>query len=447
MAKIVIIGLGAAGFAALMAAKKTDRRAEIVVIDDKTYDLMHPCGLPYAVEGVIDSFDKLKHQLNLAKMKVGHIRPFRAKRIDPARGNVTAVNESTGEELAVDYDSLIIATGARTFIPPVPGLADFIGRGVFTVSTPEDAAGLRDVARIGGRAVCIGAGAIGLETAVALRRCGMEVTVAEMLPGVMPRALDADIASVLQAHLESLGIKVMCGAKVDEICGTDKVEKVVIDGEEQDAGIVVAAAGVRANTEIAATAGAETGNVGIVVDENMKTTVDGIYAAGDCVQTRALIDGKPFTLQLSTTAWAQATIAGTCAAGGDAKYPGVTGAFVSRVGELDVAAVGYTLAFAKTLGYEPVFGKIKDMTLYDWYPGGTEITIKVVADKKTGRVLGAQAVGASGAASRVNVVSTAIAAGMTLEQMSRLELAYCPAVSQAYDPLIKAVDFAIRKKR
>lgn len=447
MGRIVIVGLGAAGFSAVMAAKKTDRKAEITVVDEKSYDLMHPCGLPFAIEGVIDTFDKLKHALSLEKMKVEHVKPFRVTGVDADAGSLKARSESGGEEIDIGYDRLIIATGARPSIPPVPGLADFAGRGVFTVSTPDDACAIRDAATCGGTALCIGAGAIGLETAVALKRCGMDVIVAELLPSVMPRALDPDMASVVQSYLEEEGMDVRCGAGVEEVRGDGAVREAVTGGETIETGLVVAAAGVRANTDVARAAGADIGETGIVVDNRMKTTVEGIYAAGDCAQTRSVIDGEPFTLQLSTTAWAQASVAGVNAAGGEARYPGVAGAFISKVGRLEVAAVGYTSEYAKTLGYETVFGKIRDNTLYDWYPGGTEITVKVIADKKSGRVLGAQAVGESGAAARVNVASTAIAAGMDLDGMSRLELAYCPAVSQAYDPLIKAVDFALRKKR
>ena len=236
-----------------------------------------------------------------------------------------------------------------------------------------------------------------------------------------------------------------CGARIEAAHGTEKLESVTINGERLPCDILVAAAGVRANTDLARDAGIQVGNVGIVVDEFMRTSDPHIYAAGDCVQTLSAIDGRPFTLQLATTAYRQGTIAGINAAGGGAAYPGVTGAFVSRIGDMDAAAVGYTAAFAAAAGYDVVFGKIKDTTLYEWYPGGTPITVKVVADKTTGRVLGAQAVGRAGAAARVNVISTAIRAKMTLDQIADLEFAYCPAVSQAYDPLAKAADLALRK--
>lgn len=445
MARIVIVGLGAGGFAAILAARRTDRAVEITVIDDKPYDLMHPCGLPYAVEGVIEDFEKLRHDLHLDRMRVDVLRPFRAERIDTTAGTVDARSD-TGETRTVSYDTLILATGARPFIPPVPGLETLIGKSAFTVASPEDAEALHGAAKPGMRAVCLGAGAIGLETAVALRRLGLDVTVVEMLSHVFPRALDPDIADLVREHLESLGIRVLCGVKLEAVTGDDRLESVRVGAEDMPADLLVIAAGVRANAEIAAAAGIDAAG-GIPVNDRMETSTPGVYAIGDCARTQSIIDGRPFTMQLSTTAYRQGTVAGVNAAGGNAVYPGVSGAFVSKVGDIEVAAVGYTSAFAEAAGYKPLFGKIKDGTLFDWFPGSEPITVKVIADEATSRVIGAQAVAPSGAAWRVNVASAAIHSGMTLDRMAEIELAYCPPVSQTYDPLMKAADFAIRKRR
>lgn len=446
MPGIVITGLGAGTFAAILAARKINRSVEITVLDEKSYDLMHPCGLPYAVEGVIGSFDDLYHDLHLDKMRVNVLRPFRVDRIDTACKTVFATSKSTGEAVEITYGKLLIGFGSTPFIPPAPGFDTFAGKGVYTISTPEEAEKLKCAAAPGMRAVCLGAGAIGLETAVALKTLGLDVTVVEMLGNVMPRALDPDISALLEGHLKGLGVKVLCGKKIDEARGGDKLESVVIDSEETLADILLIAAGVRANTEIASAAGVQTGRVGIIVNERMETSAPDVYACGDCVQTKSAIDGADFTLQLATTAYRQGTVAGANAAGGGMIYPGVSGAFVSQIGKLEVAAVGYTASFAESAGYKTVFGKLKDFTLYDWFPGGKDITVKVIADAATGRVIGGQAAGLEGAAWRVNVISAAIHSRMTLEQLSEVELTYCPAVSQTYDPLTKAVDLAIRKR-
>ncbi len=448
MAKIVIAGLGTAGFAAILAARKIDRNADITVIDDKHYDLMHPCGLPYAVEGVIDTFDKLKHCLHLDRMKVTQFSPYRVESIDRDRKTVVAVRNDGCEAKEIPYDKLLICTGTSPFLPPVAGLAETIGKSAFTVSSPEDAERLKLAASRSSRAVCLGAGAIGLETAYALKKMGLDVTVIEMLAGVMPRALDGDISQVLAEYLEADGIRVSCGARLESVVSENGIiSSIVVNGDTIPCDLLVVAAGVRANVEIATSADIEVGRTGIVTGERMQTSDEHIFAAGDCAQTRSIIDGRDFTLQLSTTAYRQGTVAGTVMAGGAARYPGISGAFVSRIGELEVAAVGYTADYASSLGYSTIFGKIRDTTLYDWYPGGQTLIVKVVADAATGRVLGGQAVGASGAAARVNVISAAIHAGMTLDALAGLEYAYCPAVSQAYDPVAKAADLAIRKMK
>jgi NADH oxidase (H2O2-forming) len=446
MGNIVIVGLGAGSFAAVLAARKTDRAVPITIIDDKSYDLMHPCGLPYAVEGIIESFENLKHALHLEKMKVDLRRPFHVDKIDAKKQLVIASGLNAGEKIEVPYEKLLIGTGSRPFVPPIPGLNALMGKGAYTISTPEESEALKCKAVSGMKAVCLGAGAIGLETAVALKRLGLEVTVIEMLENIMPRALDSDMSAILQGHLQGLGIEVLCGRKITQVAGAGFLQSVFVDGEEIAADILVVAAGVRANSELAAEAGVAVGKVGIIVDEKMETSVPNIYAYGDCTQTKSLIDGVDFTLQLSTTAYRHGTIAGINAAGGNTAYPGVSGAFVSKVGNLEVAAVGYTTAFATAAGYKIVFGKLKDMTLFDWYPGADEITVKVVADSATGRILGGQAVGVTGAAWRVNVISAAIHSGMTLDKLSEVELTYCPPISQTYDALTKAVDLAIRKR-
>lgn len=445
MGRIVIAGLGAGGFAAVLAARRADRNAEITIVDDKTYDLMHPCGLPYAVEGAIDNFDKLRHDLHLDKMRVQTLHPFRAERIDMQGKTLEARHMETGETASVPYDKLILAMGARPLAPPIPGLSELIGRGAFTISCPEDAQNLRESAKPGMRAWCLGAGAIGTEVAVALKELGLDVTIVEMLETVFPRALDPDMAALVREHLEAHGFRVLCGKRLEAVRGDGAVQSVVVDGEQHPADILVVAAGVRANVEIAAAAGITVESGGIPVNERMESSVADIYAIGDCARTRSVIDGKPFTLQLSTTAYRQGTVAGTNAAGGKAAYPGVSGAFVSKLAGLEVAAVGYNTAFATESGYNPIFGKIKDATRFDWYPGAEPITVKVIADGATGRVLGAQAVGREGAAWRVNVVAAAVHAGLTLDKLSEVELAYCPPVSQTYDPLTKAVDLALRK--
>ncbi len=448
MARIVIIGLGAGGFAAVLSARKTSRDAEVAVIDEKDYDLMHPCGIPYVVEGAIGNFKSLKHDVNLPGMRVAHYKHYRACGIDAAGKNVLVTNQFSGEEEKISYDKLIIATGSSAVIPPVEGLRELMDRGAYTAMNPDDAERLRAAAKTAPDAVVLGAGAIGLEIASGLSDIGCKVTLVEMLGNVFPRMLDPDIAGLLEQYLsEEKKINLKLGAKLEAVRGNGKVEEVVVSGETIPCGMLVVAAGVKPNIEIAKSAGIETAPNGIITNELMETNVPDIYAIGDCARTFDALTKKPCWVPLSTIAYRQGTVAGANAAGGSDKFAGVAGAFVSKVGEMEVSSVGLSVAAAEQAGFKPVFGKIKDLTRPDWYPNGRVITFKVVADRETRRVIGAQAVGVAGAAWRINVVSAAMAAGMTIDQLSEVELAYCPPVSQTYDTITKAADLAIRKIR
>jgi NADH oxidase (H2O2-forming) len=446
MARIVIIGLGAGGFAAILSARKTSRDAEVAVIDEKDYDLMHPCGIPYVVEGAIGDFTSLKHDVNLPGMRVAHYKNYRASGIDVGNKTVIATNLFSGEDEKISYDKLIIASGSTAIVPPIDGLHELMDKGAYTVSNPDEAERLRTSAKATREAVVLGAGAIGLEIASALSDIGCKVTLVEMLGHVFPRVLDPDTAGVLEQYLQDeKKIVLKLGARLESVRGKGKVEEVVVNGETIPCGMLVVAAGVKPNIEIAREAGIETTPVGIVTDERMATSAPGIYAVGDCARTFDALMKKPCWMPLSTVAYRQGTVAGANAAGGEDKYAGVAGAFVSKVGEMEVASVGFSVTSAEQAGFKPVFGKIKDLTRPDWYPNGRVINFKIVADRKTRRVLGAQAIGVAGAAWRVNVVSTAMMAGMTLDQLAEVELAYCPPVSQTYDTITKAVDLAIRK--
>jgi len=179
----------------------------------------------------------------------------------------------------------------------------------------------------------------------------------------------------------------------------------------------------------------------------METSIARIYAAGDCVETVSPINHKPWMSQLATTAYRQGIAAGTNAAGGYETYDGSLTTFVSVIGSMEVAATGFNQFFAKSAGYEVVAGKASGLTRPEWYPGAKEITVKILADARTGRIIGGQAVGEAGAASRVNLISLAIKGNMNLHDLYEAEFAYCPAVSETYDPLSKACEFAIRKMK
>ena len=445
--KIVIIGLGVGGFIAAKTAKKVNSSAEITIIDEKEYDMFSACGLPFAMEGIVRDFEELKHSLPTAEMGMTKLLGHRATAIDPEQRVVVALDMASGETRSIPYDSAIIATGAAPFVPPIPGARELMGHGVFVVSNPDNAKDVIDHLGDISSAVVVGAGAIGLEVCVAIAAHGIDVTVVEMLAHAFPKAIDPDIAKILGKYLKKSGIKLMMDAAVEKISGDAKVTSVTVNGETIPAEMVIMASGVRANWGLAMDAGCELGDFGVRTSAKMETSVSGVYAVGDCVETVSPINHKPWMSQLSTTAYRQGIVAGTNAAGGYDTFDGSLTTFVSVIGEMEVAATGFNQFSAKSAGYEVVVGKASDLARPEWYPGASEITVKILADVRTGRILGGQAVGKEGAAARVNLISLAIKGGMNLHDLYGAELAYCPAVSVAYDPLSKACEFAIRKMK
>ena len=427
MTKYLILGLGTAGFAAALAIKKKDRQASITFIDKKNFDLLHSCGMPYAIEGKV-SFDSLKHDIGSSKMGI-KIIGSKATKID-AKSKV--VEHEKGKE---DYDKLIIALGSYAFMPPIDGIKN---RNVFHVDDIENAKWISDNAKNVNSAVIIGAGAIGIETAFALKKRGLKVTIVEMLDYCFPKAIDKDISFVLEEHLKDNDIELLFGKKLEKI----EEDGVVISGERIKAEIVVMATGVKPRIKLAGDCGVLTDKFGIVLNDKMETNVKNIYAAGDCCQTVNFITGKKYPGLTATIAYKQGTIAGANAAGGSSAYKGAITSFVSAVGDMEVAATGLNSHFAE--GFEVVVGKSKGKDKPEWYPESKDLAVKILADKKTGKVIGGQAVGA-GAGSVINVIATAIKGRMTLQDVSDIELSYCPEVSQAYPVLQQAVDLAIRK--
>ncbi|MCZ7393195.1 MAG: FAD-dependent oxidoreductase, partial [Candidatus Methanoperedens sp.] len=293
------------------------------------------------------------------------------------------------------------------------------------------------------KAVVVGAGPIGLEIAAALRKNGLDVAVVEMLSHAFPRALDRDMAKVVEQSVEESQIKLLFNKTVSSVNGSP-VESVSIGDEIIETDMVVLASGVRANLDTARNAGIETGRWGIKTNARMETNAKGIYAVGDCTETVSLIDHRPTVMQLSSAAYRQGMVAGTNAAGGYDTYEGALLTFASLIGKLEVAATGFNEFFAQSAGYKIISGKAHGKNKPDYYPGAKDITVKIIADAKTGKVLGGQVVG-EGAGARINVISLAIKCGIDVYTLSQTEMAYCPMLAENYDVLNKASDFAVRK--
>jgi len=437
--KLLILGSGTGGLFAAVTVKKRMRDAEIVFIDKKDFELLHPCGLPYVIEGKVESFDELKG--TLPDMGFTKKLKHEALGIMPDKKAVLVKNLDTSEEFEETYDKLLIATGSSALVPPVPGAKELLGKGVFKVDSFDESYALAEYAKNSKMAIVVGAGAIGLETAVALRAKGLEVTVVEMMEYSLARAIDPDIAKILDDSLTATGINMMFSSKLEQVKGSDKVESVTVAGNDIQADIVILAAGVRSNTDLLADSGIELGKWGIKVNEKMQTNIEDIYAVGDCVQIKSLIDKRDWMMQLAVAAYKQGMVAGTNIIGKDASYKGALTTFSSKIGNLEVAATGFNSSCAEC---DIITGKSTGQTKPHWCQGGTEITVKILCDNK-GRIIGGQAIGEYGAASRINVLSIAIQAGFSVHQLSETELTYCPAISETYDVLMKAADNCIRK--
>lgn len=442
--KIIIIGLGTGGLYASKAASRINRNAEITIIERRAYDMFSPCGLPYALEGKVESFEDLKHTVPTTK-RLSKLLSHEVLSIDTQDKKVEVKNLKTGETSWMEYDSLVIATGSRPKILPIPGAHEVLGRGVYVFTNPEEAQALKEAALRSKKAVVIGGGAQGLEIAFALKELGLEVGVTKRSPPPFPRSLDPDMGKIISKYIESEGLEIWFGKGIDRINGIDRVESVEIAGETIPTDLVVMAVGVSPEKSLAEKAGITVDRGGIVTDERLQTSVKDVYAIGDCAQTFSGVDGKPINMALATAAFKQATVAGINAAGGDAVYDGDLGTFVSFIGDLEIACTGYNTPIAERNGFEVISGRANMQIKPKWMPGAKDISVKILVDVSSGRIIGGQSIGEEGAAWRVNVISLAIRKKMCIDEFCTLELAYCPAVSELYDPLQAAADVALRR--
>lgn len=447
--QIVIVGLGASGLYASKSALAHNRNCHVTILEQRDFDQFSPCGLPFVIEGVVPGFDELKHDVPEVRNKlVKHLR-HRVVAVDHAARTVTAIDLDNETRRGFSYDALILSTGASPVNLPIPGARELVDKGVHFVSDIDNSCALLEAARTSRqkRAVVVGGGAIGLEVAVGLREQGLEVAVTKRTPPPFPRNLDPEMGPLITDELERLGIRVLFGQGIDRINGSDAVESVEIAGETLPCDIVVMAVGMRANSQLAESIGCKLNKGMVVVDNRMETSLPGVFAVGDLVQTFSRIDGSPATMQLATAAYRQGMVAGVNAAGGNTPYPGALNTFLTAVGRLEVAGTGYTLEVAKQLGYEAKAISTRRETKPHYIPDTTEMNLRLIVDTTCGKILGAQAIGEEGAGWRVNIFALAIHGSMTLYDLMDAELSYYPGVSQMYDPIAQVVEIGLKRLR
>lgn len=436
--KVVIVGGVAGGATAAARLRRLDESAEIVVFERSGYVSYANCGLPYYIGGIITDRAELTLQTPESfwrrfrvDMRVRH----EVTAIHPDTKTVDVKNLATGEVFAESYDKLILSPGARPTQPALPGVG--IDR-LFTLRTVEDTLKLREfIEQHHPRsAVLAGGGFIGIELVENLRELGLDVTVVQR-PKQLLNPLDADMAAFLHAQLREKGVKLMLGRTVEGFAADgDRVNVLIKDEAPLTADMVVLAIGVTPDTALAKDAGLELGIKGsIVVNDRMETSVPDIYAVGDAVQVKHSVTGQDALLSLAGPANKQGRIAADNICGGDSRYLGSQGSSVIKVFDMTIAATGVNEKTARQAGIDCDKVFLSPMSHAGYYPGGKVMTMKVVFEKGTYRLLGAQIVGYEGVDKRIDVLATAIHAGLTGPQLKDLDLAYAPPYSSAKDPV------------
>jgi len=443
--RLLVIGGVAAGLSAASRARKVDPRLDITVLEQGRHISYSTCGLPYLVGGQVRRTEDLlvySTQFFREKRGIEVLTGMRAVEIEPGRRRVRAQSVEGGQEQAFPYDRLVIATGSRPDWPAIPGLNL---PGVFQGNNLEGALAVREYIEGYGprRAAILGGGYIGLEYAEALRGLGLEVAMfhsgAELLDG-----FDHDMTERLEETLVRHGVEVLKGTRATAVLGEGRVREVASATGKREADLVLVATGVVPAAELAVAAGIATGVAGaIAVDERMQTSLPVVYAAGDCAHTTHLVTGRPAYIPLGTTANKQGRVAGENAAGGHARFAGVVGTAVTRVFELECARTGLSEQEAHAAGFRVVSEAIEHHSRAPYF-GSKKMCVKLVADRATGRLLGAQLVGEEGVAKRVDVLATALHARMTIEQLTALDLSYAPPFAPVWDPVLIAANAMAR---
>jgi len=441
---IVIVGGGAGGLTAASHIRKYDENAKITVITMDKHVAYSPCAIPYVLCGEVECFDDIiMHQPeDYLERDIDILTESEVFEIDSSQNRIKyrKLEDKSGEE-QLSYDYLIIATGATSFIPPVKGSNL---KGVFKIRTLEDGFKIKEYAEKSKKAIVVGAGLIGLETAYGLKKMGLEVTVTEMLSQIVPRNLDPDMAEIVQKYLEKNDIEVLLGKPIEKILGEEKVEGAIFGDETLDADMLIMATGVRPQIKLAKMAGCEIGRWAVIVNEKMQTSIPNIYAVGDCVEVIDAITGHSTQSPLGTSAVRQGKIAAKNIAGISAEFNPVLNSMVSKIGDLEFGSVGVTRTFALQNGIDVISGKSKALTKARYYPGAKRIDVKITCNLK-GRIIGCQIIAEERVAERIDTMSLVIAKGITCSELALMEFSYAPPVSMVIDPIILAAEDACEK--
>ncbi|MCX4578202.1 FAD-dependent oxidoreductase [Streptomyces sp. NBC_01571] len=450
--RLVVIGGDAAGMSAASQARRMrgPDELEIVAFERGHFTSYSACGIPYWVGGDVSGPDQLiaRSPQEHRERDIDLRMRTEVTEIDVAGARVRSRDLESGAEAWTSYDKLVIATGARPVRPDLPGMD---APGVHGVQTVDDGQALLETlaATRGRRAVVVGAGYIGVEMAEALINRGYEVTVVNR--GAEPMAtLDPDMGRLVRRAMSGLGITMVDDAAVTGIVtGADGVRAVTTQDAEYPADVVVLGMGVRPETGLARAAGLPLGDHGgLLTDLAMRVRGhENIWAGGDCVEVLDLVSGSERHIALGTHANKHGQVIGSNVGGGYATFPGVVGTAVSKVCDLEIARTGLREKDARRAGLQFVTVTIESTSRAGYYPNAAPMTVKMLAERRTGRLLGVQIVGREGAAKRVDIAAVALTARMTVEQMTALDLGYAPPFSPVWDPILVAARKAVTAVR
>lgn len=453
---IVVIGCGAGGATAAQFAKKTDRKAKVSLFESSSFPQYSKCGIPYAISGeipkIMDLIEFSEEWFQKARIDL-HLNTT-VTHIDTDKRIITATQKD-GNIIKKQYTSLILATGASPALPPIKNISDDktkkLKKNIFTVRTIHDAKNISAAIESAKKAIVVGAGLIGLEMADTLHKKGLEVTIVEALPGVLNNILDEDMSKeILKKIEESITVHLNTYATEVKTDEHDKVSSVIINEKNKDGqkeiptDLLIIAAGIKPETSLAEKAGCKIGLTGaIMVNERSQTTMDHVYAVGDCTEYVEFITGKPIPIGLGSIAVRQGIAAGINAAGGNYELPkGVLQTATSEFFNIEIGSVGTASCFRNEL--ETITAKHTGLTKPEYFPGGKPITMKVIIDAKDGKILAAQAFGEN-AAQRVNTYATAILSSLTIDAFKKLETAYAPPIAPTLDVVTLVADVASLK--
>jgi NADPH-dependent 2,4-dienoyl-CoA reductase/sulfur reductase-like enzyme/rhodanese-related sulfurtransferase len=454
--KFVVIGGVACGPKSASRARRLDPEAEITILEKGELLSYAGCGLPYFLSGDV------KDSKELMETAVGVVRDtvfFKnakdinvrnntlAESIDRKKKVVSVVNVRSGEKEELPYDKLVIATGGTPFVPPIPGV-DL--NNVYTLCCVEDA---RNIDTTIGKskakkAVIVGGGLIGLEVTEALVSRGLEVTVVEMLDRILPQLFEFEMSAFLEKHLMSNGVTVKTSTKVTEIKGNGAgdVTAVTTDGGDIETDLVIVAVGTRPNDKLAADCGLDVHEKGgIIVNEKMQTSDPDIYSGGDCVVQKQLVSGKTVYVPLGSTANRHGRVIGTNIVGGNDTFDGICGTAVMKAFDFNAGRTGLSEADVKAAGIDCVTVLCISPDKAHFFPTAKPIGIKLIADKKTRKLLGTQIVGPGDVSKRIDIATVAITYGATVDQIANFDLAYAPPFSPAMDNMTTAAN-VVRNK-